>query len=205
MEKILIVEDDPSVGSMVRQLLHAEGYAAVVTASVDRAWEALQREEPDAAVVDLRLRADDGWRLIELIRGCEPLEGMPVVIMTAVPQEEVAERAHRYGCEYLAKPFSAAGLLDRLRLALQQRGLMPGMKPVSVVLLMDGYRVEGTAYIPSDVRRFSDAWEAIIGDARSFIPLTDARVTSIDGARVLAEHEFIEVRKHDVRVALPME
>lgn len=74
---------------------------------------------------------------------------------------------------------------------------------VGVVLLMDPYVVKGTVHLPPEVTRFSDAWETVLADRRTFIPITDAEIMQ-DGKTVITT-PFIHVRKSDVRAASPVE
>lgn len=74
---------------------------------------------------------------------------------------------------------------------------------VGVVLLMDPYVVKGTVHLPPEVTRFSDAWETVLADRRTFIPITDAEILQ-DGKTVITT-PFIHVRKSDVRAASPVQ
>lgn len=74
---------------------------------------------------------------------------------------------------------------------------------VGVVLLMDPYVVNGTIHLPPEVARFSDAWETVLADRRTFIPVTDAEIKR--GDEVVLRTPFIHVRKADVRAASPLE
>jgi hypothetical protein len=58
-------------------------------------------------------------------------------------------------------------------------------------------------HLPPELTRFSDAWESVVRDQRSFFPVTDAKVMTVDGDLVLATAAFIEVRKSDVRGVFP--
>lgn len=74
---------------------------------------------------------------------------------------------------------------------------------VGVVLLMDPYVVTGTVHLPPEVRRFSDAWESVLSDRRTFIPVTDAEIKR--GDEIVLQTPFIHVRKSDVRAASPLD
>lgn len=207
MRKVLVVEDDASVAALLRQLLEVEGFVTVFSTDVDSAWAELMDswQTPDAAVVDLRLRGQDGWDLVDKMRKDERFSRTPIVILTGLPEAEVGPKATQLGCEYLGKPFSAAGLIDRLQTAMRNAGRSLAVRSVAVALLLDAFRVEGRVYVASEVARFSDAWEAIIRDARAFLPMTDVRITNLDGTIELAKEDFLEIRKSDVKAAVPRE
>jgi DNA-binding response OmpR family regulator len=202
MLKILIVEDDRNVASLVRHLLESEGFVSTLSVDIESAWGSLTGEPPDAAIVDLGLLGgESGWDLIERIRGNERYATLPIVILTGKPMSEVLDRAKSLNCEYLGKPFSAPALLDRIQLAVRAAGLAPDQRTEQVVLLTPGFRIEGQVYIPAELTRFSDAWEAIVRDAREFLPVTDAKVYSLGDGQMAANAEFIQVRKKDVTAA----
>jgi len=205
MLKVLIVEDDRNVASLVRHLLEEEGFVSTLSVDIAGAWGSLTSEPVDAAIIDLGLLGgESGWDLIEKIRSDEAHSTVPIVILTASPPEDVLDRARSLNCEYLGKPFSAPALLDRLQLAVRAAGRAPGQRSESVVLMLGAYRVEGNVHVPIELTRFSDAWEAVVRDAREFIPVTDAKLFSADG-QMVANAAFLQVRKKDVKAAFTAE
>jgi DNA-binding response OmpR family regulator len=206
MLKVLVVEDDASVASLVRNLLVSEGYAAIHSSDIESAWGSAITEDPDAALIDLWLFGREaGWEIIERLRGNEHFRDLPIVVMTGVSGSETVERARSLGCEYVNKPFSPATLLDRLSLVIRRAGRLPGLRPVPVVLLLQGYRVEGSVHLETDLTRFSDGWEAVMHDSREFLPVTDAKIKTPDGKQVLVSSSLINVRKSDVQAVFPLE
>ncbi|MGZ4127157.1 MAG: response regulator transcription factor [Actinomycetota bacterium] len=206
MLKVLVVEDDRNVASLVRHLLEEEGFISTLSVDIEGAWGSISGEPPDAVIVDLGLLGgESGWDLIERIRKDERYGRLPVVILTAAPPGEVFERARDFNCEYLGKPFSAPVLLDRLQLAVRAAGRAPGQRTEHVVLMMQGFRLEGQVHMPVELTRFSDAWEAVVRDPREFIPVTDAKMFSLADGQMVANAAFIQVRKADVVAALTAE
>ncbi|MCA1834144.1 MAG: response regulator [Actinomycetota bacterium] len=206
MLKVLVVEDDASVASLVRNLLDSEGYGVVITTDVESAWGTAITEDPDAALIDLYLFGREaGWDVIERLRANEHFRELPIVVMTGVSGQDTIDRARALGCEYVNKPFSPATLLDRLSLVIRRAGRSPGTRSVGVVMLLTSYRIEGSVHLETDLARFSDGWEAVIHDSREFIPVTDAKVKSPDGKQTLVSSALIEVRKADVHAVFPLE
>jgi DNA-binding response OmpR family regulator len=210
--KIVVVEDDQRIASLVRQILEADGYQPTGVADAEDAWKELIRETPDAAVIDNRLPGLDGFSLLERIRGDGRFHRLPVVVLADVDDPAVIERAISLGAESIGKPFSGEALLNKLRGAMERAGELP-LPPVrqrvdvvlqAVVMLLGEYRVEGTVHLPSEFERFSDAWESVVGDGRAYITLTDAKVERLDGRRI-ADSSFLQVRKADVRSVYPLE
>jgi CheY-like chemotaxis protein len=220
MAKILVVEDQPSVVSIIRYHLENEGHTGLFAEDVQEGWKALVSEVPDAVVMDIRLPGAEGWNLIERIRNDGRYHDLPIVILTGLLEPEVVERAAALQCDYLSKPFAASALLTKIQNSIKSRRLAGPTPPppprsatgtpqvqmvaVGVVILLDSYRIEGTVHLPPEISRFSDAWESIVRAPRSFFPVTDARVTT-DGNEVVATPGFLEVRKDDVRAVFPKE
>jgi len=206
MRKILIVEDDPSVATLVRELLLEEGLIGVHSPDIDSGWASLMAEDPDAAILDLWLYGRDaGWELLQRIRTNEHFRDLPVVVLTGSTEKDVIDKVTSLGAEYLAKPFTPPALIDRLRRAMRTAGRSPGVRGSACVILTPAFRIEGTVHLSEELLRFSDAWEALVRDVRDYIPVTEATVKSIDGGSVLASADLIQVRKDQISVIVPSE
>lgn len=216
--KVLVVEDDPSASMVLRYQLEDAGYSCVQSVTVEEGWEAMIAEAPDAAVVDIRLPGVEGWVLLERMRDDGRFHDMPALVLTGLLEARDMEHARSLGCEYLGKPYAAQTLLRKMEELIKRRSqgdpivpepLAPKKKiklqVVRVVLLLDNYQIEGNVFVPPEMGRFSDAWEAVIRDNRSFIPVTDARVLRGDSSTEIANPDFIEVRKSELRGVFPVE
>jgi CheY-like chemotaxis protein len=219
MTKVLVVEDQPSVMQIVRYHFENEGFQGVYAGDVEEAWRLLVAENPDAVVTDIALPKADGWTLIEKIRSDGRYHGTPIVVLTGLLEPEVAEKAKSLKCAYLTKPFAATALLNKVKTMVKEsvdaKATAPtereasvhhiDLVPVAVVIILGGFAVEGTIYMPPELARFSDAWESVNRDPRAFFPVTHARVTSIDGGQLVASPAFMEVKKQDVVGIFPVD
>jgi two-component system, OmpR family, response regulator len=118
--RVLVVEDELKMASLLRRGLVEEGYAAdVARTGTDALWMA-QATEYDAIVLDLMLPGIDGVEVCRRLRRAEVWS--PVLMLTA--RDAVDDRVAGLDAgadDYLPKPFSFAELLARLR-ALVRRG-----------------------------------------------------------------------------------
>lgn len=214
MPRILVVEDEPSIVTIVRYHLDSAGFEGFFAGDVDEAWRLMVAETPDAAVVDIRLPGADGWSLIERLRRDARWHDLPVIVLTGLLEPEVVERAGSLGCEYLSKPFAATALLGKLRVVLalgspEAASRRPGagtktdLVAVGVILLLDEYQIDGIVYLPPELARFSDAWESLVRDQRSFFPVTSATIYPSTGGNAIASPAFLEISKGDVRAVFP--
>jgi two-component system OmpR family response regulator len=118
--RVLIVEDEVKMASLIRRGLREEGYAADVAITGEDALWMAQATEYDAIVLDVMLPGLDGFATCSRLRD----EGVraPVLMLTARDAvEDRVEGLDRGADDYLTKPFSFAELLARLR-ALGRRG-----------------------------------------------------------------------------------
>jgi putative nucleotidyltransferase with HDIG domain len=109
-ERILVVDDEESVRSVVAALLEHSGYIATQTSSAEEAIARLQQDpDYDLILSDIMMPGTDGLTLLDQI--CTDHPGMPVVMFSAVNDIHVVTNAFRRGAiDYLLKPFERAEL-----------------------------------------------------------------------------------------------
>lgn len=135
MTRILIVEDDPDIASLLQRGLGAEGYTTVWEPGVDEALARLAQGTFDAAIVDMMLDDDRGTRLLEEMR----LRGhdMPAIVLSALNRvEDRTEGLDAGAGDYIVKPFQMAELVARLRVQLKRAA------PREEVLRLGGLRFD---------------------------------------------------------------
>jgi two-component system OmpR family response regulator len=118
--RILVVEDELKMASLLRRGLVEEGHAADVARNGDEALWMAGATDYDAIVLDVMLPGEDGFEVCRRLREREVWS--PVLMLTA--RDAVSDRVAGLDAgadDYLAKPFSFAELLARLR-ALMRRG-----------------------------------------------------------------------------------
>jgi len=110
--RVLVVDDDPNVGAMLRDLLTTLGY---VVKNAVRGAEALLLVpvfEPNVVLLDLQMPGMSGIEVLDHLRRNHP--GLPVIIVTGNEDEELARRTMRGGAfDYVSKPFTVE-VLDRV-------------------------------------------------------------------------------------------
>lgn len=113
MAKVLLAEDDATMVSLLKTLLHMEGYevsALDVDANVPAAVE---REKPDALFMDVHLGHQSGMEILENIRQNEEFANVRVVMTSGL---DVREECIRRGANaFLLKPFMPDDLLKVLK------------------------------------------------------------------------------------------
>ena len=118
--RILIVEDDREIRSLLQSSLALEGFEVQTAVSVSEARALLHHAEPDALLLDLGLPDGDG---MDLVRELRTRKAMPILVVSARHQEKEKVRLLDSGADdYLTKPFGVPELLARLRVAMRHRG-----------------------------------------------------------------------------------
>ena len=122
--RLLIAEDDRSLGSFMARGLASDGYEVTVTTDGEMAMEAARASLPEMAVLDLNLPRRDGMEVLEFLRSLT--EEAPVLILTARQEAETRLRCLEMGADdYMQKPFSFAELRARCRALTRRR--TPGL------------------------------------------------------------------------------
>ena len=117
--KILIVDDEPQIRTLLKATLGRAGYSVVEAASGREAINAKGIDKPDLVLLDLGLPDRDGLELVEALRG-EPRSA--VIVVSARDQTEQKVAALDLGADdYVTKPFDTEELLARVRASLRQR------------------------------------------------------------------------------------
>jgi two-component system KDP operon response regulator KdpE len=115
---VLVVDDEPQIVRAVKVLLREAGFEAVPAETVSQALDIAAVRPPEAAIVDLVLPDGDG---IELTRELREWSEMPILVLSAVGEEEQKVRALEAGADdYITKPFGPRELVARLHAALRR-------------------------------------------------------------------------------------
>ena len=119
MPRILIVDDDPSFGLMVKKFLEKKGFEATEVLTGKSCIEKMAEESFDLALLDFRLPDMDGLDLLKAIR--QKNIQIPVILMTSYANIRTAVKAIQMGAfEYLVKPINPDETLLLIKQALNQ-------------------------------------------------------------------------------------
>ena len=122
MKRIVVVDDEPSVGAAVRALLSPEGFQVDTPTDPERALPELLRSVPDLVILDVNMPGMSGWELCALLRRQSATREIPVLFLTG--RREVRDRITAMqvgGSDYLAKPFGADDLRRKVHSLLKHR------------------------------------------------------------------------------------
>jgi DNA-binding response OmpR family regulator len=130
--RVLVVEDDASIGRLVSGYLDRDGFAPVWVRSAEAALEQLVEGTVALAIVDVGLPGMDG---VELVRRMRRTSSTPVVMLTARDQEDDRIAGFDAGADdYVPKPFSPRELMARVHAVLRRAAAPP---PTDVLTVAD--------------------------------------------------------------------
>jgi two-component system, NtrC family, nitrogen regulation response regulator NtrX len=172
-EHILVVDDEPDIRSLLKEILEDEGYEVSVAASAAEAGQARRKRKPDLVMLDIWMPDIDGISLLKEWSDEEGGLSSPVIMISGHGTVETAVEATRLGAyDFLEKPLSTAKLLVTLKNALGayklqrenvglKRQVQPVTEPVGRSLVMQRLREQ--------VKRIAqhDTWVLIQGESGS--------------------------------------
>ena len=125
-EKILIVDDDPGLSSLLERFFVSKGYRARAVPNVEQMDRLLAREVFNLVVLDLMLPGEDGLSACRRLRAAG--NRVPIIMLTAKGDELSRIKGLELGADdYLAKPFNPDELMARVRAVLRRQSApVPG-------------------------------------------------------------------------------
>jgi two-component system KDP operon response regulator KdpE len=138
--RILVCDDEPQILRALKVILRDAGFEPVQASTAEEALDAAALRRPDAAILDLVLPDGDG---VQVCRSIREWSQMPVIVLSAVGEEEDKVRALEAGADdYVTKPFGARELVARLNAALRR----VGDGPDEPAIVADGLEVDLAAH-----------------------------------------------------------
>lgn len=119
MDKILLLEDDESLGFIVKDSLESKGYNVQWKTSGDQGLASYKQNKPDICLVDVMMPNMDGFEFATELRKKD--EFIPILFITAKSQEEDRLKGFEIGGDdYIIKPFSMKELTYRINVFLRR-------------------------------------------------------------------------------------
>lgn len=116
MPKILVVDDDVTMTSLMQALLTMEGHQTTTVNDSTTAVDVAGTVNPDVITLDLMMPGLTGFELCELLHQDPRFAEIPIMIVSARDDYESKEKAKALGAkDYLTKPFGVDDLLDKIR------------------------------------------------------------------------------------------
>lgn len=117
--KLLVVEDDPNLGDILKEYLEMKGYEPTLCRDGEEGWNKFKKDKYDLCLLDIMMPKKDGFTLAKEIKKVQ--ENLPILFLTAKNQKDDIIEGLKIGADdYLTKPFSMEELLLRIRAILRR-------------------------------------------------------------------------------------
>lgn len=117
--KVLLAEDDPNLGGLLKEYLDAKGYSTTWAKDGAEAYDVFAKGKFAICLLDVMMPVKDGYTLAKEIRVIE--NDIPIVFLTAKSMKEDAIEGFNVGADdYITKPFSMEELLLRIKAILRR-------------------------------------------------------------------------------------
>jgi two-component system OmpR family response regulator len=117
--RILLAEDDESLGMLLKDFLQAKGYEIQLCANGKKAFDAFSKASFDLCILDVMMPEKDGFTLAKDIRQVN--KAIPVIFLTAKSmKEDIIEGFNKGADDYITKPFNTEELLVRIQAVLRR-------------------------------------------------------------------------------------
>ncbi len=161
----MIVEDEKSIAGFIRAILNSNGYDAMVAQSGGEALTMISSHCPDLVILDLGLPDMDGTEIITKVRSWTQL---PIIVVSARGNEQDKVSALEIGADdYITKPFGAAELLARIRVALRHTHNSAGIQ------------ANGGCFVAGDLTVDYDKHQVLIGGENMKLTQNEFRIVAL--------------------------
>jgi DNA-binding response OmpR family regulator len=122
MAKILYIEDIEDNLTLVQKIITSHGHEFLWANNAEMGLDIALETQPDLILLDLGLPDSDGQTLSVWLRGEPTLESVPIIVLTAWPEEVARHTVEAYGLDgFLCKPFSLTKLIQMIDAALDAK------------------------------------------------------------------------------------
>jgi len=125
MVNVLVVDDNPDVVGLFRRYLRQTSYRLIQAGTAETALKLAVELKPDIITLDLMMPSQDGWEILQQLRGSEATRDIPIVVCSVLPENGVALSLGVAG--FVGKPVTRASLLAALERCLRKP--RPGARP----------------------------------------------------------------------------
>lgn len=139
--KVLLVEDDANLGTLLKEYLDAKGYETTLATNGKLGFDAFSKGKFALCILDVMMPVKDGFTLAKEIRGID--NEVPIVFLTAKSMKEDAIQGFNVGADdYITKPFSMEELLLRIQAILRRTSAPSQRNPVQAEYRIGKYRFD---------------------------------------------------------------
>lgn len=129
--KLLVVEDDPNLGDILKEYLEMKGYEPTLCRDGEEGWNKFKKDKFDLCLLDIMMPKKDGFTLAREIKKVQ--ENLPILFLSAKNQKDDIIEGLKIGADdYITKPFSMEELLLRVNAILKRTKKNDDISPLKV-------------------------------------------------------------------------
>ena len=113
MQTVLVVDDEFGIVGVLEDVLSGAGYRVVTAIDGRRGLERLEESKPDVVLLDCMMPVLDGPGMLRAMAAHTVYNGIPVIMMSSLPEAAIAEMAQGYTA-FLRKPFKIGVLIETI-------------------------------------------------------------------------------------------
>ncbi len=116
MKTVLVVDDEPTIVTIIEDLLRSNGLDTLPAGSAAEAEEAMKRKRPDLILLDVMMPEVNGFEFCKQLKSSPDYQAIPVVFLTVMNKKEDVEKGKSLGAaDYIIKPFDPNNLVARIK------------------------------------------------------------------------------------------
>jgi DNA-binding response OmpR family regulator len=116
--RVLVLEDDPDIGTMIKTMLEYHGYTVVISQRAEKAEEMLSADHFDLVIMDMLLSGINGMDVCTRLKQDQSLSHIPVIMISAHPNAR--ENSLKAGAnDFISKPFAMQEMLAKINRLVQ--------------------------------------------------------------------------------------
>ena len=113
MSRVLVIDDESVVGTILRYAFHGEGHQILVAEGGLAGIEIARTQHPDVIVLDLMMPSVNGYDVLTILRRDDETKQVPILVLTAVTMSRERERCLSIGADMvMTKPFDPKDVAD---------------------------------------------------------------------------------------------
>lgn len=121
-EKILIVDDEPQIHTVLDKLLTTEGYSVSSALSAEEAFQAIEKKKPDLIILDVMMPKVSGIEVCNKLKGDPKTKDILILILSARDQQADRLEGLTHGADdYVSKPFHLRSLVRKIQHMLTKK------------------------------------------------------------------------------------
>jgi len=121
-KKILVVDDEENIVTMVEARLTSSGYDVITAADGQEGLAKARKENPDLIILDIMLPKLDGYKVCRMLKFDDQYKHIPIILFSARTQDSDLEIGKQQGADaYVTKPFQQDVLLGKIKELLPEK------------------------------------------------------------------------------------